>query len=105
MSDAAPFFISCLFVPVGSGLAYVGFFLGRAAAMRASDVLLLLGLGAHLAIGRCFLLFGPSSECDAIEDDIFYVVASEIVHSFWVMGLIGPIGLIGLIGPIGLISD
>ncbi len=64
-----------------AGLADIRLLFGRTAAVGTSHVLFLLGLGAYLvwaAGGALFL--GASTEGDAIEYDIVYVVACEFVH-------------------------
>ena len=58
---------------VGSLLTVFGFLTGRAAAVGTSDILLLLGLGLHLAI--VLGLITSTSEVDAVFEDML-----EIVH-------------------------
>ena len=68
-------------VPVGTLGAYVSLLLGRATAVRTRDVLLALGLGAHLAIipGRGLLTStGTEGDSTALDDGI-YVVSTELV--------------------------
>ena len=67
---------------VGTGLADVGLLLCRTAAVSSRNVLLLLGFGAYFPIGRCAFLFRSSAEGYSVEDDIIYVVACKLVHSF-----------------------
>ena len=58
---------------VGSLLTVFGFLTGRAAAVGTSDILLLFGLGLHLAI--VLGLIASTSEVDAVFEDML-----EIVH-------------------------
>ena len=60
-------------MPVRPLLTVFGFLSGRAATVGTSDVLLLLGLGLHLAI--VLGLIAPSSEVNAVFEDML-----EIVH-------------------------
>ena len=60
-------------MPVSPLLAVFGLLTGRATTVSTSDILLLLGLGLHLAI--VFRLVSSSSEVDAVFKDIL-----EIVH-------------------------
>jgi len=62
-------------VSVGSLLAILRLLTGRAAAVGTGDVLLLLGLGLHLAIVR--LLVTATSKRDAVFKDML-----KIVHYF-----------------------
>ena len=60
-------------MPVRPLLTVFGFLSGRAAAVGTGDILFLLGLGLHLAI--VLGLIAPSSEVDAVFEDML-----EIVH-------------------------
>ena len=60
-------------MPVGPLLTVFGFLTCRAAAVGTGDILLLLGLGLHLAI--VFQLVSSTSEVDAVLKDVL-----EIVH-------------------------
>ncbi len=60
---------------IGTLATDVGLLLGRTATMGTSDVLLLLGLGLHLAI--IFWLVTSSSEVDAVLEYIL-----KVVHRF-----------------------
>ena len=60
-------------MPVRPLLTVFGFLSGRAAPVGTSDVLLLLGLGLHLAI--VLGLIAPSSEVNTVFEDML-----EIVH-------------------------
>ena len=63
-------------MPVGAGLADVGFLLSRTAAVGTGDVLFLFGLRPNFIVRVGGLFFCASaSEGDAIENDIVYVVA------------------------------
>ena len=78
-------FVTChisVLVPVGTPGAYVGLFLGRPTAVRARDVLLALGLGAHLApLVRGFLLRSRTeSDASALDNGIYVVSAKLIAH-------------------------
>ena len=53
---------------VGTLLTVLGLLSGRAAAVRACDVFLLLGLGLHLTFVRVFAFTAPT-EVDAILED------------------------------------
>ena len=64
---------------IGTLLAVFGFLLCRAAAVGASNVLLLLRLGLHLAIIGIMAL-AATSERDAVLKDLL-----KIVHSFFLM--------------------
>ena len=61
---------------VGTLLTILGFLSGRAAAVSPSNILLLLGLGLHLAI--VLRLVTASSEADAVFEDML-----KIVHCFY----------------------
>ena len=78
---------------VRTGLADVGFFLGRTAAVGSCHVFLLLCLGAYFPVRRCAFLLWSSTEGNAVEDDIIYVVACKLAHNSILMG---PKSLIGL---------
>ena len=60
-------------MPVGSLLTVFGLLSGRAAAVGTGDILLLLGLGLHLAV--VLWLVTSTSEVDAVLEDML-----EIVH-------------------------
>ena len=59
-------------VPVGALLAVLGFLSCRAAAVGTCDVLLLLGLGLHLAV--VFGLVTATSEADTVLQDVLKIV-------------------------------
>ena len=62
-------------MPIGPLLTVFGFLTGRAAAVGTSDILLLLGLGLHLAI--VLRLVSSSPEVDTVLEYIL-----KIVHTF-----------------------
>ena len=67
--------VGALFLAVGALLAILGFLAGGAAAVCAGDVLLLLGLGLHLAFAGVAALAAPA-EVDAVLQDLLKVVVS-----------------------------
>ena len=80
-----------MLVSISPTCAYVGLLLGRTTAVRTSDVLFALGLGAHLAvIAAGGFLPRPSTECDAsaLDDRIDVVAAELIAHDGW--GVVQP---------------
>ena len=62
-------------MPIGSLLTVFGLLSGRAAAVGTSDILLLLGLGLHLAV--VLGLIAPTSEADAVFEDILKIVHNQ----------------------------
>ena len=66
---------------IGAAAAYLGFHLRRAGAVSASDILLLLGLGLHLA----FLFSGctefRAAKGDAAHDGLRYFFVACFSHS------------------------
>lgn len=58
-------------MPVGALLAVFGFLLGRAAAVGAGNVFLLLGLGLHLVLFRARTAAAP--EGYAVDEDVLEV--------------------------------
>ena len=68
-------FLFLFLMTIGTLFAVLCLLSGAAAAMRSSDILLLLGLGLHLAI--IFWLVTSSSEVDAVLEYIL-----KVVHRF-----------------------
>ena len=76
-----------MLVPIGPARAYVGLLLGRTTTMRTCDVLLALGLSAHLAIvaaGRFLSRTSTEGDASALYDGIDVVAAELIAHACWV---------------------
>ena len=72
-----------LFVPIGAGAPYIGFFLRRCRAMGTGDIAFLLGLRFHLAL---FLSFGALPrflECDTFKDDLVDVITAILITHFY----------------------
>ena len=66
-----------LLVPVGPLLAVFRLLTGGSAAVRTSDIMLLLGLGLHLSV-----ILGPvtaASETDAVLQDMLKIVHNQNV--------------------------
>ena len=59
-------------MPVGPLLTVFGLLTSRAATVRTGDILLLLGLGLHLAV--VFRLVPSTSEVDAVLQDMLKIV-------------------------------
>lgn len=73
-----------MLVPIGPARAYVGLLLGRTATMRTCDVLLALGLSAHLTIvaaGRFLSRTSTEGDASALYDRIDVVAAELIAHA------------------------